>query len=307
MKLDVMREIQKGTTLDRLANIFCNGNHKRVGAKLKALESVGFIIGRSATDKGEIKYFTLPDSEQNNICTKDTECSRKSAILENTSNVVRALIVSDLHIGLPGDGLHNMEKIYEYAKANNIHVIISIGDFFEGLYQDKPEDVYDILNKQVDRFNKKYPFEKDIVNYILLGNHDYTLYSKCHIDISRLLLERPDVINLGYGIGKLRIGKTLIDLHHDLIYQPMTKSEQDYRLVFKGHSHKFEVSANSIIVPALLSDNFYSDIESVGFLDVDFILDEENYLTNCVIRHLDIYPDIKFQNEIYLSKFKKKI
>lgn len=307
MKLDVIKDISVGTTLDKLATKFCGGNHKKVGVKLKTLESAGFIIGRSATDSGEIKYSTLGELEQKYQFRSGFGDVKKSAILENTGNVVKTLIISDLHIGLVDDGMQYIEKIYEYAKANNIHVIISLGDLFQGIYQDEKSDLFDIVNKQLDRFMKKYPFEKDIANFVLLGNHDYTLYGKCHIDISRAILERPDVINLGYGIGKIRIGKSVIAFHHDLVFQPMPNVENDHQLLFKGHSHKFEISGNSITVPSLLNQNFYNDLESVGFLNVDFILDNSGYLTDCVIRHFDIYPDIKFQNEIYLAKIKKKI
>ena len=94
MKLDVMSDISQGTTLDKLASKYCDNNHKKVGAKLKALESVGFIIDRSATDKGEIRFSTLPVEEQKEVFRKGTGDFKKPAILENVGKTVRVLVIA---------------------------------------------------------------------------------------------------------------------------------------------------------------------------------------------------------------------
>lgn len=297
MKDIILSKMEQGTTLSDLVNA-TGKSEKQIGNILRILESDGYLIKREFNDQGCIFYSFL-----NNF-------SNEPLKLIPTSNEVRAILISDLHIGVENSGIERMPKIIEYMKQNNIHVMIILGDIFEGVIGRKQTQCMSVED-QVQHFFKHFPFEQGIISLVLYGNHDFSIYQEKHFDVSKRLSIRPDIINLGYGIGKIYIGNELVGFQHDLVFCKSQETLENLRLIFKGHSHRFDIHDNIVITPAMLNEPFYDELLSCGFLDVTFNLNQAQLLDSLKIKHFVFLQDMNYANEIYLpfetSKTKKKI
>ncbi len=285
--------IKSGISLNKLASV-TGKSELEVGYIIKELRDKGFCIDSFYNGKGIITY------------SIDKEVSNSELSIDVIDNELRAVIISDLHIGYGNnDGLNCIKDIYEYAIKNDIHIIFILGDLINGI-NSKTIDTYSTISEQVGSFMEKYPYQSDILNFILLGNHDYSALDECGYDITRTLERRSDVINLGYGIGRVNLQKSVIGFKHDLVVTKPPEKLTECAMIFKGHHHRCEVFSNNIIVPALLNETFIQGILSTGFLDATFSFDNE-LLDNLRIKHLNFIPGIKVVNDINISKLSSKI
>ncbi len=296
MKDLILKEIEQGTTLVNLANVI-GKTEKQVGALLRMLENDGYLFERTYSDKGDITY---------NFKTNFSDTPNR---IITTSNSVRAVVLSDLHVGIDNNGLEVMPNIISYMKNNNIHLAFIIGDLFEGLVGRKKESRLDVKD-QIQQFFKSFPYESGIIFFVLYGNHDFSIYQEEHFDVRKKVSIRPDMIDLGYGIGRIYLGNDLIGFKHELILSKPDKNLDDVKLIISGHSHRFDVHDNVIVSPALLNEPFYEDMLSCGFLDMTFKLDEESMIEELKIKHFVLLDTFKQASEIYMpfkTKVKKKI
>ena len=294
---ELLPYLQDKVDLNTLLSHYDN-DYLKVGLLLKELEDYGFNIIKELDSTGNL-YFSLGNDVINNYL---------DIILK--SNFLKVLIISDMHIGNQNDGLNYIDKIYEYCKTNNINIIFNIGDIFAGVYSNY-NDKLELLNKQLDLFNTKYPYCDNIINVLILGNHDYASYKSLGFNISKYLKFRPDFINLGFGLGKIKIGNSSILLEHDLLLTNQPQRDMSAKYIFRGHSHKFEIVGNQITVPALLNSNFYSNLTSFGFIEAKFTMDSKNEIESCSLKQFDIKDEFRLINNIELNnkniKIKKKI
>ena len=292
-----VQQLSEGISLKKLIEENCTGNYKRAGELIKSHIDEGFNINKEVYDNGDIIFYL--DSGFNN----DFE-------IKTNNNEVKTLIISDLHIGQINDGAMYLNRIYNYARLHNIHIIFMVGDLFQGVY---PEDQnkFNILSKQINGFYERYPFDCSIANYMLLGNHDLITNQGIGFNYSRLINKRPDVINLGYGLGKIKLGNDFLAFSHDLVIVKQPEKDFNAKYIFRGHSHKFEIVGNVVTVPALLKSNFYDDIISLGFLEADFYLNDKKNIESCLLKHISLDENTNLLNKIYVSdknlKIKKKI
>lgn len=290
----IVESMNNGATLNQLSKI-TNLSELELGNIIKNLCDDGFCIERSYNSDGVIQY------------NLNNDFSNKGIFIDAVSDEVRAIVISDLHIGFnpTKEGLIYMEYIYDYAVKNNIHIIFVLGDLFHGV-NNHVDDKYAAIKEQINNFFEKYPYSSNILNFILLGNHEYSMVTECGFDLARIIEKRVDVINLGYGIGKVMISEELIGFKHDLVVTKIQDNLSDCRINFKGHTHKCEIYPNSVIVPALLTEPFYNDLLSTGFLDVSFYL-KKRYIEQVRLKHMGFLPKIQLINDIYLSKLPPKI
>lgn len=287
----LMDDLKSGISLKEISDKYCFGNEKKVGELIRNLQNLGVLIDRKIDIEGNI-YYNLNFNDIND-----------EIVIEGINDNFRYLVISDLHIGSNMDGIKYMDKVYDYVVKNNIHHIFVLGDLFEGA---KENSKYSLIEKQTDIFFNNYPFVSNIINYVLFGNHDYSFLNYLSVDVSKIINSRPDIVYLGAGIGKLKISDNYLAFQHDLVSSTPSKNIGEYRLLFAGHSHKFEIYNNKILVPALANCNFYNSIISTGFLDVNLTINNDN-IKQCSIKHLIFNDDIKIINHIYLNEMKSKI
>ena len=287
----LMEDLKNEISLKEIANKYCFNNEKRVGELIRNLQNMGVSINKKYDIEGNIYYKLNYNEEIKDIC------------IDGIDDYFRFLIISDLHIGSNMDGIKYMDMVYEYAIKNDIHHIFILGDLFEGA---KENSKYSLVEKQTKIFFENYPFKPNIINYVLFGNHDYSFFNYLSVDVSKIINSRPDMIYLGTGLGKIKICNDYLAFQHDLVITTPSIEIGEYKYLFAGHSHKFEIFNNKILVPALASSDFYSNIISTGFLDVDFTLSND-IINQCSIKHLVFSNDVKLINNIYLNEMKAKI
>jgi len=244
--------INKGYTLNDIIYEL-NLSNEEIYRIFRELNLMGIDFNRKYYDSGDIIY--LPK--------KDIDLSAK----KNTINIVtnagtdcfRALLISDLHIGNEFENIKAWYDIYDYCVINNIHNIIILGDFLDGINTGKIE-----LKKHVNSLEQiryavsNYPFDKNILNFMVLGNHDIDSLTNEGIDFSTYLYNfRHDIVPIGYGHCRINVKNDRIFLSHPLCIGVGYNHEftSNYLLI-KGHQHisKSIIGNNgncSLYVPSL--------------------------------------------------------
>ena len=87
----------------------------------------------------------------------------------------KILIISDTHYGSIYENINYTFDAFNFAVANGIHIILHGGDIIEANV--KRRKGCSII-KQANYFINRYPFDKSINTYALLGNHDYLAIKK---------------------------------------------------------------------------------------------------------------------------------
>lgn len=234
----LLQLINEEKTLNEISKIMGLSN-KQIFTRLSMLTQQGFNVDRKYYYNGDISYSVAnPFYFCNNRTNK--------VILETPENIqkIRMLITSDTHLGNINDNIRAIDKMMEYCTKEGINIIINAGDFFEGIYPRNEKNI-----KTNDPFEqikyglRNYPYDRNILTFVCLGNHDATFWLENGIDIRTVLLNRRhDIIPVGYGSGIIKIADNKILLHHPidrLDNYPLLSLPNC--LVIKGHSHKFKV------------------------------------------------------------------
>lgn len=204
--------------------------NKQLFYRLNLIKNKGFNIDRKYYSNGEIEYFI-----RNSVL--DNYDYKNSIFIPETDNILKTIVISDLHLSSVFENIDMLDTIYNYCVKNNIHIIINAGDVNNCAGYLNNKKIYTTNNlKQIDHMLDVYPYDKNILNYILFGNHDYRMLVKDGIDISNILEnKRHDLISLGYGIGKLRIKDDDIIVRHSL-----NREKSRFiinKIIIDGHHH----------------------------------------------------------------------
>lgn len=315
--------IENEITINEICSIL-NLSHRQLYNVLRGLRQQGIEFNKKYYYDGEIIYIPKKnlswDSKKNNV----------NIITSHTCEDFRAMIISDLHIGSQLESIDAWYKICDYCKINNIHIIIIAGDFLDGINvgrSDSKKHTHPL--EQMKYAIENYPFDKNILNFLVFGNHDIDSLTSYGIDFSTYLRNfRPDIVPVGYGYGRINVKNDKILITHPLCrgIENNLDLSGNYLLI-KGHHHanKSILSGNgncSISVPSL-SNIFLSDDEFLpgamvltakfrnGFFDTIYI---ENLLINhkinivsCMQYSITPSKDRKFDGSIkYEENFCKR-
>ena len=149
-------------------------SHKQIYQRLQSIKNNGYNITPKYYYTGDIKYKINKTLDRNeNI----------SIITTNLDQEIELMAISDLHIGCTLQRLDSIDKIYNYCVLNNIHTIINCGDLINGSFGNK--NIVNDYEKQIQYFIKNYPYDKNILNYTCLGNHDIDCLKKNGLDLKK--------------------------------------------------------------------------------------------------------------------------
>lgn len=281
LNIKIIELINEGKNINEIEEILKIGP-KRLMLQLKKIVTEGYELTKNVDCNGNINLSFKKDLENNKLFINLEE-----------NKCLRTLFISDLHLGRKKDKLDYLDDIYNYAIKNNIKIIFNLGDMVENVYRlSENELLKKTIEEQIEYVIKNYPYDKNIVNLVLYGNHD--CYSLLHsgLNIGKVIEnERYDLISLGYNNSNVyfKQNKSIKDyirlLHEDNNYNNSING-----LTFAGHSHKYRTdfikeqqnkTIKAIIkVPSLCDeypDNYdYKPLK--GFLDVTFNL--KNSLIN---------------------------
>lgn len=261
--------IEKGHTINEIQNIL-NINNKEFNKILKMIKDDGFNLSRTYYSDGRI----------NLKVNKSLNFNPKKTIRINVvGRILRAIFISDLHIGSIFESPESLRLVYQYANDHDCHVIFNGGDLIENIYPDAPFEPKDkTLEAQIRKVLRIYPYNPNILSFILYGNHDFRSLTEQGFDISRFLEEkRYDLISLGYGESIIRLKDDAIAINHDL-KGPQEETLSNVSIIFRGHSHKSKTRDNKIVYIPALTNNENTSYEYnplTSFLDAEFIFFEK--------------------------------
>lgn len=249
----ILKCISENKSVDEMKQKL-NLSDKKLKLYLKFLKEMGNSTYSEVNSDGHLFYKINRTSNDNLIKIKP-----------NKRQEIEMLVISDLHFGSGYERVDLLDKVYEYAIKNNIHIILNLGDLIHG------RESKISTGNQVEKVIKEYPEDKTIKNIILLGNHDFhSLYYDGYDIAPYLFNERPDFINAGYGVGSIDVMTQQIGLYHDLSVTKNPIKRIDASILnLNGHSHYFKITTGSVLkvnVPTL-SDFIFSNKETIpGFL-----------------------------------------
>ena len=233
-----------------------NLSRKELYEELLKLKNMGILTSRKYYSDGTIKYKNISEiSEFNKYNTINVNKS-ETIITDKEENVLKLLVISDLHFGNKLERLDLIDKAYNYCIKNSINIILCCGDLIDGPSTIGEQHITD-LYKQLEYFIEKYPFDKNILTFAVGGNHDSSALTKSSLNIVELCNNyRHDVIIGGYGNTLVNLKNDKILMHHNI--QNMNKQKnffKEAKIIFQGHFHKFLLEINNdkvyICVPTL--------------------------------------------------------
>lgn len=245
----IIELINNGRTLNEISTQL-GLTHPQIYTRLKTLQIHGFEFVRIYFYDGNIKYIPM-----NKV--SDTNRDGIDLITKNTDQQIKIMLISDIHLGSKYDDINLLNKIYDYCITNNINIIINAGDIIDGISLGKEKRIKS-FERQIDYLIKHYPFDKNIINFICLGNHDIDSFTTNNQDISTILYNfRHDLVSLGYGLGNINIKNESIYIKHNIsgFNNSHIPSES---LILLGHSHKASIYPNGnlyVHIPTLSNIN----------------------------------------------------
>ena len=189
-----------------------------------------------------------PNKEQNG----KNVSSGVTLLLKNKDELI-ALLISDLHLGTKEERLDLLNLLYDYAMKNGIHLIINGGDLINGLTSER-KNICRTHLEQCEYFIENHPFDINILNICVLGNHDVKGLRKDGVNFARILENyRTDFAIAGIENGHILVKNDFINMYHPLSCDcnntPMKK------VVLVGHSYQYKVKIINdnvlIYIPAL--------------------------------------------------------
>lgn len=291
--LDLINQGKTASEISSEMGISC----KTLFNYLTMIRNSGFDFDRKYYDTGDIIYVPKNDGY-------DVQ-SGINVITDLNSSDYTALVISDLHFGSGFEIQGVMDTIYNFCIKEGIHNIIIAGDILDGTFNKIPPRIPDTY-EQIKYFSKIYPFDKSIINFALLGNHDYSILKYTGQDFSLFLDSyRHDVVCLGYGYGRLNIKNDYIGLRHN-IKGICGSSNDDCNLLLLGHKHNFKTTISgriqTVYVPSLsglcLYKKGYPGLPSALLLKLSF---SDNVINTAYINQLIVLDKVYFVNEIILS------
>ena len=233
LSFKVLSLIEDGYTINSICELL-NLSHKQLYNVFRGLRQLGMEFNKKYYYDGEVAYSLKKD------LVWDTKKHNVNIITSPLCNEFRAMIISDLHIGNELESVAAWNKIMDYCVINNIHIIIIGGDFLDGI---------NIGNKSLKRHQhpleqmryaiSNYPFDKSILNFVVLGNHDVDSLTSYGMDFATYLRNfRPDIVPLGYGHGRINVKNDKIFVTHPIgITNDNNFELSNNYLIFKGHHH----------------------------------------------------------------------
>lgn len=283
--------IKYQATIGDLAKEF-SITEKQVYQKINNLKLRGYNIFRKEFSNGKVQF-----GLSNSLAIDN---SSKILYTPPATHSLRTIVISDTHLGNSKQRLDVLDGLYEYCIKNDVHIIFNCGDFLNGLCNTLVGRAVDYdYQMQVEKALKNYPYDPNILNYIILGNHDKDYLNKGQIEIGGLIeRKRFDIIPVSYDEGVIKVKNDKIHL-----IPPSEKSSQatfSNKIIFRGHSHISKIkNADSVsslyaYVPTC-SDLFYdSEYAYPAMYDVTF-----NFTNYGMISEVNI------NNYIYNDKFIK--
>ena len=291
MRDTIIKLINKNLSIKEIASAI-NISEKELWVTLRNIISYGYDIDFKYSINSDIHPIIKKqiNTKENNYIKIHMPCDDKNT---------RFIAVSDIHVGDKDSDIKLADEVYNYAIKNGINTILLCGDQIQGNFS-KPMNM-NTIETQVEKFIKDYPYDKNILNYMILGNHDFRALYYSGFDVSKRIHNlRYDIIPIGNGIGNIKIKEDFITLKHELECVDLNYDDILGDIVLSGHSHMMKIKLNGklvICVPSLSYNSPDKSRDNVpGFLDITLDFDRKKIGT-VNIDYLLVTPKIQKVSE----------
>lgn len=213
-KLKMLIElIQKNKTCNEICEILDVSN-KQLYNYINILENQGYLLKRKYYANGDIIYSMLNSIDAINNLYNHLATDSTTIITRPTSNVLKCLVISDLHYGNSLERLDLVEKAYDYCTKETIHTVFCCGDMVDGTFSAVDQTIKD-THDQVKYFLQNHPHRKNILTYAVGGDHDMSVLRKSYQDLRAITRSyRHDIIMPSYQTEIINIKNDSIILSH---------------------------------------------------------------------------------------------
>lgn len=271
LTIQLLRLINEGKTLNEISEIL-NISHKKIFNYLTMIKNTGYDFKRNYYSNGDIIY--TPEVRYNVLASNEV-----NLLMSQNDETLRAVVISDTHIGSEKERLDLLEDTYNYCISKGIHVIFNCGDIIDNISNPGKVD----SEGRVNYLLNNYPFDKSILNFIVLGNHDISPLKVYGQNLMTILNNyRHDLVTIGYCEGLINVKNEAIVLSHPYIDCSLNANKQS-KIVFYGHSHFYkiknflsQVRYIGVSVPPLCNI-FTRDISYPGILDMELSFDKGSF------------------------------
>ena len=294
-ELKILEMIEKGFSLNEISEAL-NITYNQIYRYISIFSNNGYLFTRNYYYDGNIKY----------IKNDSLHLTNDVAIITPPNlDELEFLIISDIHLSSSKERLDLLDSVYDYCIKNNIHLILIAGDMIDGFVGQLPRK-FVTSHEQIEYCIKTYPFDKSILNFLVLGNHDYSTLAFSGQDLGRALYNRRhDIVVTGYGEGKIHIKNDLILLRHPLKFIKTPSEIYNRTLIIKGHTHRSKIWTdynNFIIYAPTLSDiNNDGILPGAIYMKLDFL---NGYIQKCCLKNLTYFNNKFYETsngEIYFN------
>jgi len=286
---EILELIQKNASANEISKITGLSN-KQLFHRLNMLKIKGYDFSRKYYSDGEIVYHLNKGFEkEKDICL----------ITKPKDNELKLVLISDLHTSNEKERIDLLNEVYEFCVKNDINIIINAGDVIDGLLGSQAKK-YNTIEEQIEYLIKTHPFDKNILNFVCLGNHDYDALEKTGQNLETSLFNRRhDIISIGYGTGIINIKNDKLVVRHP--NTPITPKYKNIDLnentfIISGHSHH----AKQIYCGNLLNYKLpsLSDLKTDNYSFPGFVKATINF-------NLGIFDNVLIEQYIFLDKMYK--
>ena len=289
----LLKLINEGKTVNEIAGAL-NLSNKSIYNLLATIRNKGFDFIRKYYHDGNIVYSPKK-------CYSNQSDGKVDIIINE--DIFKAIVISDIHFGSSFERLDALNKIYDYCISKNIHIIIVCGDLIDG-YLGWNDKKISNGSEQIDYLLKNYPFDKNILNFAVLGDHDESVLETVGQDLAVVLNSyRHDIVVLGYNEGQIGIKKDILTVKHGKKIGTLNKG-----LVLSGHSHSpFIKQSNQLCfvnIPSLSNLNFSRESReklSIPYAYSMTIELKDGLFSNVLLKNLIVLDKVYSMSEVYLE------
>ena len=249
----VLSLIDRKMSINEICTLL-NISYQDMYGVLSSLRMHGINITEKYYINGETRYEIARHSSLKNQY-------KNTIITSKDDNEFDMMLISDLHYGSYYETNELLDEIYDFCVKNNIHVILNIGDFLEGV--NNLPNIRIPWDEQIYYALEKHPFDKNILEFLVLGNHDHSILKTYGQDIRKVIKNiRGDIIPLNFGKADIKIKNDKIILQHPILVKDFQNGSYKHTLIIRGHGHEPKVFLDGcnyvIYVPSLSNLNFVS-------------------------------------------------
>lgn len=284
LELSILHDIKKkksGNEIMKLHSI----SHEELWNIIYSLEYQGFSFYRKYYYDGNIIYeFNKNIDEENKY--------NNQIIMGKNDNTFTAIVTADTHYGGSYENQSKMDAIGNLCAKLSINNIIHCGDFIDSFVNEKStiNNFISEQHKQIERALEIYPYDKNILHHVCLGNHDRYALAKAGLNLAKIFNNRRhDIIPIGWNQGMINIKRDKILVCHKV--NRKFPFSTDANIILMGHKHhigyEFCNQKFLIHVPAI-------DTSSKPIIKLTVKIEKGHFIT-CYIEELTVRDNINFE------------